>query len=182
DPTVPTSVEQTLLVAGEIDRLMSLERPGVVAGADDGIRAIGLALAGRRDEARAAIVGMRKQSRIPLFLDWIEYLLAWVERRPDEMLVRMSGFGGVKIQEDPEAIFQEGWMLCDVGDHERALPRLERAVAKGYFVSGTLARWPQFDPLRGHPAFQAVVEAAEAGRQRALAAFREAGGTRLLGA
>jgi hypothetical protein len=54
-------------------------------------------------------------------------------------------------------------------------------VAKGYFVSPTLASRRQFDALRGDPAFQTLLEEAEAGRRRALAAFREAGGARLLG-
>jgi hypothetical protein len=44
-----------------------------------------------------------------------------------------------------------------------------------------LTRSRQFDALRGHPAFQALLAEAEAGRERALAAFREAGGERLLG-
>jgi len=39
----------------------------------------------------------------------------------------------------------------------------------------------QFDGLRSEPAFQALLAAAESGRQRALAAFRAAGGERLLG-
>ena len=52
DPNVPTSFEQTLLMAGDIDRLLTVEPPRVIAGADDGIRVIGLGLAGRRDEAR----------------------------------------------------------------------------------------------------------------------------------
>jgi hypothetical protein len=83
--------------------------------------------------------------------------------------------------DDPEAIFQEGWLLCDVGEHQRGLDYLRRAVAKGYFVAPTLSGRPQFDALRGDPAFQAVLAEAEAGRQRALAAFREGGGERLLG-
>ena len=52
DPNVPTSLEQTLLMTGDIDRLLAIEPPPIVAGADDGIRVIGLGLAGRRDEAR----------------------------------------------------------------------------------------------------------------------------------
>ncbi len=55
-------------------------------------------------------------------------------------------------------------------------------MAKGYFVAPTLTHWPQFDRLRGEPRFQALLASAEAGRARALAAFREAGGERLLGA
>jgi hypothetical protein len=93
----------------------------------------------------------------------------------------MSALGGLKIRDDPEAIFQEGWLLCDVGEHQRGLGFLRRAVEKGYFVAPTLTGSRHFDALRGDPGFQDVVARAEAGRARALAAFREAGGERLLG-
>ena len=181
DPNVPTGFEQTLLVGGDIDSLMALEPPPVIAGADDGIRVIGLGLAGRRDEAREKLLGMRESSRIPIFQNWIEYLLAWLDRRSADMAVRQSGFGTVKIQDDPEAIFQVGWLLCDVGEYETGLQHLRRAVAKGYYVASTLSGRPQFDALRSDPEFRALLEEAEAGRQRALAAFREAGGERLIG-
>jgi hypothetical protein len=48
-------------------------------------------------------------------------------------------------------------------------------------VAPTLAGRPHFDALRAEPAFRALLDEAEAGRQRALAAFREAGGERLVG-
>jgi eukaryotic-like serine/threonine-protein kinase len=182
DPNVPTSVDQTLLMMGDIDRLLAIEPPRVVAGADDGIRVIGLGLAGRLDEARRKLLDMRQSSRIPIFRSWIEYLMAWLDRRPADMAAGASAFSALKIQDDPEAIFQEGWLLCDVGEHETGLSDLRRAVAKGYFVAPTLSGRPQFDALRSDPAFRALLEEAEAGRQRALAAFREAGGERLLGA
>jgi len=118
---------------------------------------------------------------IPAFQGWTEYLMAWIDRRVEDMLVKMSDLNKLGILEDPEAIFQEGWLLCDVGEHARALPNLERAVANGYFAVGTLSGRPQFDALRGDPAFQKVLKDAEAGRERSLAAFREAGGERLLG-
>jgi serine/threonine protein kinase len=181
DPNVPTSVEQTLLMSGAIDRLAALDAPGVVAGADDGIRVIGLGLAGRRDEARLMLTRMRASSRIPIFQEWIEYLTAWLDRRPVDMRARMSAMPRLRIQDDPEAIFQEGWLLCDVGEHEAAVGYLRRAIAKGYFVHPTLSHWPQFDALRDRPDFQAILEEAAAGRDRSLAAFREAGGERLLG-
>ncbi len=181
DPNVPTSFEQTLHMMGRIDHLLTVEAPRVVAGADDGIRAIGLGLSGRRDEARQKVIAMRQQSRIPIFQAWIEYLLAWLDRRTVDMSFRLSTLSPLKINDDPEAIFQEGWLLCDVGLHEEGLPYLQRAVAKGYFVAPTLADRPQFDALRDHPAFRALREEAEAGRARALAAFQEAGGERLIG-
>ena len=181
DPNVPTAIEQTMLMTGNIDRLLSIEPPRVIAGADDGIRVIGLGLAGRRDEARPKLLQMRQLSRIQTFESWIDYLMAWIDRRRSEMDGRISVFRHLKIQQDPEAIFQEGWMRCDVEDLDVGLEYLQRAVAKRYYAAETLAMSPQFDPLRSRPAFQALLAEAEAGRQRALTAFREAGGDQLLG-
>ena len=71
----------------------------------------------------------------------------------------------LKIFDDPEAIFQEGWMFCDAGDHRRGLEYLQRGVARGYFAAPTLTGWPQFDALRDLPAFQTMLAEAEAGRR-----------------
>jgi TolB-like protein len=181
DPNVPTSIDQTLLMTGNVERLLAIEPPRIIAGADDGIRVIALGLAGRRDEARAILEGMRRQSRIPAFESWIEYLTAWLDRRRENMNRRRSQFAGLRIQDDPEAIFQEGWLLCDVGDHEAGLTFLQRAIAKRYYAVATLSARPQFDRLRSHPVFISLLSEAEAGREQALAAFRAAGGDRLLG-
>ena len=181
DPNVPTSLEQTLLMTGNIEHLMAVDRPAVSGGGDAGIRIIGLGLAGRREEARRALVDMAEASRVQAFQSWTEYLMAWLDRRPSDMLVTLASLSRLKIQDDPEAMFLEGWLLCDVGGHEEGLVHLRRAVAKGYFVSPTLSGSRQFDVLRSDPVFQALLAEAEAGRQRALASFREAGGERLLG-
>ena len=181
DPNVPTSIDQTVMMTGDVDRLLALDAPRVIAGADDGIRVIGLGLAGRREEARQKLLQMRSSSRIPLFEAWIEYLTAWLDRRPEGMLARSAEFSGFQVRSDPEAMFQEGWLLCDVGEYERGLAHVRDAVSRGYYVVSTLTDRPQFDALRADPAFQSIVEQAEAGRRRALAAFRDAGGERLLG-
>jgi serine/threonine protein kinase/tetratricopeptide (TPR) repeat protein len=181
DPNVPTSLEQTILMTGDIERLLAGTRPLVAGAGDEGIRVIGLGLAGRRDEAREALLEMRRAPSIPAFLSWTEYLMAWLDRRPADMLLGMSVLGPLKIMDDPEAIFQEGWLLCDVGEHERGLGHLRRAVDKGYCAFPTLSGSPHFDALRGDPDFQELLADAEAGRRDALAAFREAGGERLLG-
>jgi tetratricopeptide (TPR) repeat protein len=181
DPNVPTSFEQTLLMTGDINQLLAVEPTRIDPGADEGILVIGLGLAGRRDEARRTLVDMSQKRRIPLFQSWCEYLMSWLDRRASDMLGGMPTLRGLKIQDDPEAIFLEGWLLCDVDEHERGLGHLQRAVAKGYFVAPTLAGSRQFDALRSLPAFQTLLAEAEAGRQQALAAFNEAGGERLLG-
>jgi len=180
DPNVPTSIEQTLLMTCDFDRLFNIERSPVDPGADQGIRVIGLGLAGRRDEAHQLLEEMRRTQRIPLFESWAAYLTAWLEYRPADM-PDLSTLGAMKIHEDPEAMFQEGWLLCDIGEHRRGLRHLERAIAKGYFVAPTLSAGRAFDALRNDPAFQALITETERGRTQALAAFRKAGGDRLLG-
>jgi non-specific serine/threonine protein kinase len=183
DPNVPTSLEQTLLMAGETERLLAIERPATVAGGDDAIRVIALGLAGRRDEAQRALLDLLQASRIPVFRMWADYLLAWLARRVDDMLAAQSDstFDSLTITDDPEALFQEGWLLCDVGVYEKGLDYIRRAVDRGYFVAPTLARSLQFDALRGDPTFQKILADAETGRQQARQDFREGGGERLLG-
>jgi eukaryotic-like serine/threonine-protein kinase len=181
DPNIPTSLEQTLMMTGEVDRLMAIERPATVIGADEGIRIMSLGLAGRRDEARRLIADMRRASRIPAFAAWIELLTAWLERRPDEMLERLSAFSALKIQDDPEAAFIEGWLLCDAGAYDAGFGLIHRATSRGYFAFDTLSKRGQFDLLRSDRDFQSVVAAAERGRDQARAAFRAADGERLLG-
>ncbi|MGH9261472.1 MAG: hypothetical protein ACRD08_16525, partial [Acidimicrobiales bacterium] len=138
-------------------------------------------LAGRRDEARRRLHATARRTNIPTFQLWTECLMAWLDGRTADMLSVLAKLDGLKIQDDPEAMFLEGWLLCDLGDYELGLGYLERAVAKNYFVVPTLARSRQFDALRRDAAFQALVAQAEAGRQDALRRFREAGGERLLG-
>ena len=71
----------------------------------------------------------------------------------------------------------------DVLRHRRARARpryLQRAIGRRYFAASTLRGALQFDPLRDVTAFQALLASAEAGRQRALTAFRDTAGERLL--
>ena len=86
DPNAFTSFEQTLLMSGDIDRLLAIDRPRHYAGGDEGIRVIALGLAGRRDEAKAVLAEMRRVGpAVPAFQAWTEYLMAWLDRRPTDM-------------------------------------------------------------------------------------------------
>jgi len=181
DPNVPTSLEQTLLMTGDLDRLLAIGRPASAAGGDNVIWVVGLGLAGRRDEARRALFELRQDTQVSAFRSWADFLLAWLDRRPDDMLVNRSALNRLGVMDDPEAIFEEGWLFCDVGEHERGLKLLRRAVEKGYFAAATLSKSSQFGALRSDPAFQEVLAESAVGREGALAAFREGGGERLLG-
>jgi len=179
DPHIATSLLQTLLMADDIESLSAAET--ITGGADDGIRVMGLGLAGRHDEARRLLNSLRETMSLPTFQIWWDYLMAWLDRRPDEMRRHLAAMKTVNIQFDPEAIFLEGWLLTEAGALDDGLAHLQLAIGKRYFAATTLVRSRHFDPLRSNPAFRAVLADAEAGRDRALAAFREAGGERLLG-
>jgi serine/threonine protein kinase/tetratricopeptide (TPR) repeat protein len=181
DPNIPTSVEQTILMTGDLERLLGTSRSPSAGSGDGVIRAIGLGLAGRRDEARQALDDVRRASKLAAFQSWTDTLEAWLDRRLADLRAGAEAVRALGIMEDPEAMFQEGWLLCDAGDHEGGLAPLKRAVAKGYTVAPTLAGRPAFAALRSDPAFQQLLAEAEAGRQQALLAFRENGGERLLG-
>jgi len=180
DPHIATGLQQTLLMKRDIERLLLIDISEREPGGDEGIHIIGLGLSGHRDEARRALAAMGKRPHLQLFQRWTEHLNAWLDRRVDDMVSSLAAFASLKIFEDPEAIFQEGWMFCDVGDYERGFGYLQQALGKGYFATTTLAKWPQFDALRDRPAFHALLAEAEAGRERARIAFRDAGGDRLL--
>jgi hypothetical protein len=97
------------------------------------------------------------------------------------MLAAQSSLRELKIMNDPEALFQIGTLFCDVGAFEPGLDYVKRAIERGYYVAPTLERRTQFDAIRDRPAFQSILAAAQEGRTRSLAAFRNAGGERLLG-
>jgi len=181
DPTIQTSFEQTLLMTGNLEPMIATALNADTTGADDGIRIIAMGLHGRREDAKAALGRMKQEQKVPLFKVWTEHLGAWLDRRVPQMLEEVSKLMQLAIFEDPEAIFQEGWLLCDVGAHDKGMSFLERGIDRGYLASPVLKRARQFDPLRGTPAFESLVADAEALRLRALDAFRTAGGERLLG-
>jgi serine/threonine protein kinase/tetratricopeptide (TPR) repeat protein len=181
DPNIPTSIDQTVLMTGDVERLLALAQEDLVAGADDGIRVIGLGLAGRRDEARRMLIAMGSRPRVAALQVWVSHLDAWLDKRVGEMDITASPIANLKIMDDPEAIFQEAWLQCDVGDYERGLRYMRVAVSRGYYPVDTLASSQQFDDLRHVAEFEAVLADAAAGRERARTEFRKAGGEQLLG-
>jgi non-specific serine/threonine protein kinase len=182
DPNAPSTIEQTVLMTADVDRLLSLgPRTFDPGGGDQGIKVIGLGLAGRRDEALTILNNMTQMARIHTFQTWMTYLRAWLDRRISDMLAAQSSLRELKIMNDPEALFQIGTLFCDVGAFEPGLDYVKRAIERGYYVAPTLERRTQFDAIRDRPAFQSILAAAQEGRTRSLAAFRNAGGERLLG-
>jgi TolB-like protein len=181
DPNVPTSVAQTLLMTGDLERVLAVKRPPGARTGDDVIQVIGLGLAGRRDEARRTLAPLAETAPLEIFRAYANFLFAWLDRRPTDMVQSRTVLRPLKILDDPEAIFQEGWLLCDAGESAGGLVEIRRALDRGYAVFPTLAASHAFDALRGDPAFEKVLADARAGHERARTAFLESGGATLLG-
>jgi hypothetical protein len=124
---------------------------------------------------------LRDVSSIPAFRLWLDWLMAWVEERHDDMRALTKWMKDPQEVQDPESYFMEAWMACGAGLYDLGLPQLQRAIEGGYSPASTLATGKPFEALRGDPAFVALQRTAEASRLEALAAFRAAGGERLLG-
>src|SRR4029453_8209958 len=168
-------------MTGDLDRLLALERLPHPSRGDDIDRAMALGLAGRYAEARRILDELRAGALLPAWKGWLQAITAWVDPQPEGVLGGIQALDGKTIAEDPEGLFQVGWMLSDLGEREHGVRFLRRAVDRGFYAAPTMVASPAFDVLREDPGFLAVLADAEAARGKALAAYREAGGEELLG-
>ena len=183
DPNVPTSLEQTLLMTGDIERLLASG-----AAADRRRRR-------RRDPrhrpraGRAPRRGAAGRS-LSMRTGRAHSGLPVVDRLPAG-LARSAARGHARRRLGP-AGRSRSWRTRRPSSRRAGCSATSASTSGGSTTCG--ARWPratrvaptladsrQFDALRGDPAFQELLAEAEAGRQQALAAFRERGGERLLG-
>jgi non-specific serine/threonine protein kinase len=173
DPHVSTSVVYTWWARGEMEKVVGETSDA----ADLELRALALEALGRRQDAVQTLT--RLGARPLVFAEVCRGLLALLEARPDAHALFAEI---VNAHQDPEAFFVYAATQAHFGDTERALERLSRGVYGGFAVPDALRRHPWLEPLRARPRFGRLLERAEADRERALAAFREAGGEALLGA
>jgi len=174
DPHLPTGVVHTLWQRGDFEQVLALNSSdGQVA------RSFALLALGRQPEAIEAWEGVAKT-----FSPLTASVRAWIESVREFLTLsevsRPAVFKNLAGAFDPEEIFFVGTQAARLGMPE-AMNILGRAVDAGYSAADTLARHPWIAPIRGEPGFADVLRRAEQCRERALAAFREAGGATLLG-
>ncbi|HET9250718.1 MAG TPA: protein kinase [Candidatus Eisenbacteria bacterium] len=180
DPNIHTSLEQALLLRGDVDALLHRARSPIASGGDVA-RVVALGAAGRRDEALALLRSVKVTSPVIAFESWVGFLKAWLERSAEDMVAAREKIAHLKIIDDPEACFQEGLLFCDVGNAERGFTYLRKAVEKEYFQVEALTSSPLLDGVRGDPRYKELLGRSTEGRLRAVEAFREKGGERILG-
>jgi len=176
DPRLLTSVGFTLLLMGDFERLL---REDVDEASDFEPKAVALVRAGRREEAKAVFERMGAVHMPAAYRATANAARAALFDEPAAARAALKeGFAAI---DDPEWHYTVGTLLARVGDPERAVDMIEKAVDGGYLVAPALAKDPVLDPLRGQARFEALLARAESRREAALAAFRQAGGESLLG-
>ncbi len=94
----------------------------------------------------------------------------------DELL-RLPG----PLVSDPEGHYVVGRYLAQLGQPQRAVDSLSRALDAGYNCHEALVNQDAFDSLRTYPRFQELVNRAAQMTREARAVFQEGGGEELLG-
>ena len=174
DPHLSTGVVHTLWQRGEFEAV--LEQKGDEGQAS---RAFALLALGRREEALEAweTVARAFSPQTPVVREWVDGVRDFLSL---SQASRPAVFRNLDGAFDPEEIFFVGTQAARLAMPE-ATEVLGRAVDAGYPCWDALTRHPWMAEIRDQSGFADVVRRAERARERALDAFREAGGEALLG-
>jgi serine/threonine protein kinase len=174
DPRAATSVAHTYLALGQYRR-------GLDEATDptDLVRGPLLALCGDLDGAiEAASVEIRQAHGLEaVFAHFYRHAL---QNRLDEARVAVDQILASNFR-DPEGFLYVGITLAKVGDLPLAAEMLARALDGGYASPVALLSIAWLAPLRGVPAFEAVLAAARERHRQAVAIYADADGAAVLG-
>jgi serine/threonine protein kinase/tetratricopeptide (TPR) repeat protein len=178
DPKLPTSVPWTLLARVEYERLAELDQDESTEF-DIEPQILALVLLGRIDEGRR-FVEQQESRKMPAILRTVTgWVRPFLEQDSSGVLDAVEK--ALAVFYDPEASFMYSLVLFRTGQVERGLELLESAVHGGFNPATAMADETSYDAVRGEPRFEALREQANSRRAGALAAYRAAGGERLLG-
>jgi TolB-like protein/predicted Ser/Thr protein kinase len=173
DPNVATSVCHTFWMLRDTHRAVETERQG------DRMMSM---LAALRNNENAPVIAQLKRRAAKVSGAVLVMTRAFIAMLEQDAEAFTGPFDAVVASAlDPENLYYSSLMAANMGDSERCLATLERAVRGGWFCAQTIAGEPWLALVRDTPRFAALVQEAEAGSLRAASAFRDAGGDRLLG-
>jgi eukaryotic-like serine/threonine-protein kinase len=175
DPQMRTSVSHTHFMAGDYEAAL-----GAYNVADIGyMEALALTALGRGKEATERL--REREALTPegsFVLLYNTSLRALLEGEREESVATIRR--GAPLQRDGEGIYYVSRQLAFMGYAEDALEALERSLEAGYFCYPAAARDPWLNGLRELEGFQRWLERVRVRHEQAAAAFRAAGGPRLL--
>lgn len=171
DANVRTSAPYTYL-------LLNDEARAVAADADDNryVRAILLLQRDRLDANEAAEINMSRET--PVHAAFANGMEAVVARRYSDAADAARQIVAMGFR-DPEGLLMCALFLARAGADDEAMDVVGRCIDAG-FTCPQIREQPWMAPLAGHERFEQLIARAEEGRQRAAAAFRDAGGSKLL--
>lgn len=172
DPQARTSVEHTYFMMGDYERVMTA--PEVDMGY---AKANVLVLQGRTDQALERMPPA-DQLRADL-RDFPISFRAMLEGKTEESVQAMERLLSHRFM-DLEGAFYLARQMARLEQNNRALEILASVTERGYCGYSALTVDPWFEPLRGTPQFQSIVEKARALREEAQRVFSEAGGDQAL--
>ena len=177
DPTVPTSVEYTLLQLGDEARLRTTPGGGVDI---DGALFYQLLFDGQWQELRERL-GKIAMETLPIGYRGMVEALINVETDPKGALQHLKTMSAYGTRNDPEAVFLMGAATAVLGDTDSGIAMIAAAVQQGYSALLPLERHKVFEALRQRPLYAGVVETAHQRQRIARAVFERGGGRELLG-
>jgi len=175
DPLISTSVMHTYFMLGDYQR--ALEHSASDYGYGAGMV---LAMLGRVDEAISVL--KQRESSKPWRLGklYLTSMRALLEGNRKESLQASDELDKATFR-DPEGIYYLARQFTFLGEQERALETLSRAINRGFFCYPAMVRDPWLDSIRARDEFSALLRQAQQLYLEASAAFVAAGGDGLLG-
>jgi hypothetical protein len=176
DPKARTSIVHTYFVGRDYERVISLADPSATY-----IDAVARAELGRKDEA-VAMLRSAADKVAPRLRWFIEATVSLIEGRKEDPEVRaVVERAAARQVADPEGVYYAARNLARVGEHKLALTALDTAVTGGYFCYPAFVNDRWLEPLRLEPAFAEIMARAKERHEDATAAFKHAGGERIVG-
>ena len=176
DPTVPTSVEYTLLMTGDLARLQSMPRTVDAMGAYIYL----LLFTGHMEQLREVTREADLERFPPGYRGMLEAVTS-AASDPERTIAAMLSAMAIGAEHDPEAVFLAGMAAAHLGHQDQALKLIGESVQGGFSAVHPLERAPTLEGLRGRPEFQPILETARQRHRIALAVFERGGGPALLG-
>ena len=175
DRSIITSVSHTYFHLGDYQRAL-----GLVHGSGEPVNNVfALMMLGRDAEALEKI-NQTEAIEVATVRRWTESLRLLLEGNRIEGLAATQAILPESYR-DPESLYYVARQLIFFGSHVNGMRFLARAVDEGFVCFTALARDPWLDSVRSAPDFKEIIGRAQSRSRDTLAAFREAGGDRLLG-
>ena len=171
---MPTGVVHTLWLKGDFERALEQSRSESFDG-------LSLSMMGREEEAVASLERDEARLHGTLEATFCRLTRFALLQNVEETRNLVASLTSLLTFVDPEALFYAGRICARIGDLDDSMYHLQRSSDGGFCGLPALTRDPWLDPLRGRSDFRTLLDSAEASQRAAAAAFKAAGGERILG-